>query len=622
MTLCINPRCPNPQNSDNAQFCQNCDSELLLKHRYRAMKALGGGGFGKTYEASDQGKLNKVIKVLINNSPKAIELFQREAEVLSQLNNPGIPKVEPNSYIVFHPANSQEAVHCLVMEKVEGMNLRDYLKKIGRPIDSDTAKQWLKELVLILQVVHDCGILHRDIKPQNIIFKPDGRLALIDFGAVREGTGTEFATAAGSGGGTEVASHMAGVTSVISRGYTAPEQVNGQAVKQSDFYSLGRTFVFLLTGMEPSEIPYDAHDDVLQWRKYASNAEPMLADLLDQMQSVSVRMRPQTAQEILQRLNFEQTSSQSTVRGRGEDIEVQLDISSDEAARGISKVIRYTRFIYTNGQRQQETKELTITIPQGVRDGQKLRLKRVGHGNEDGKAKDVFVMLNVRDVQKNTTSKRVNEEVKISPNKTIETESTGKTKSTESKGRSCFIALVNLVGLIALIIFLGGIILSFMNRQARNDSPTVPPVPTVPPEFPKSSCGEGGTSSWVLLKPKVGTLDELLADVRQRFCSDAYSFTYEGNQWVRAAAFGNKEGAENFAAFLGQHIRDVDIIYTWPLPSTTTQTPDLVNPKEEAWEDYRRSCGDNDNPEAFWQAWRPTFEEEWNRTGKRPSGCG
>jgi serine/threonine protein kinase len=309
MTLCINPRCDKHQNSDNAQFCHNCQSTLLLKQRYRATKVLGGGGFGKTYEASDLGTLNKVIKVLINNSPKAVELFQREAEVLSQLNNPGIPKVEPNSYIVFHPADGQEPVHCLVMEKVEGMNLRDYLKQLRHPIDSETAERWLKELVLILQEVHERGILHRDIKPHNIIFKPDGRLSLIDFGAVREGTGTEVVTGASSGGGTEVASHMAGGTSVVSRGYTAPEQMNGQAMRQSDFYSLGRTFVFLLTGKEPSEISYDAYNDVLQWQQYAPNVNPKLADLLDQMQSTPVRQRPNNAQDVLQKLQHSQSSS-------------------------------------------------------------------------------------------------------------------------------------------------------------------------------------------------------------------------------------------------------------------------------------------------------------------------
>jgi serine/threonine protein kinase len=134
-------------------------------------------------------------------------------------------------------------------------------------------------------------------------------LSLIDFGAVREGTGTEVVTGASSGGGTEVASHMAGGTSVVSRGYTAPEQMNGQAMRQSDFYSLGRTFVFLLTGKEPSEISYDAYNDVLQWQQYAPNVNPKLADLLDQMQSTPVRQRPNNAQDVLQKLQHSQSSS-------------------------------------------------------------------------------------------------------------------------------------------------------------------------------------------------------------------------------------------------------------------------------------------------------------------------
>lgn len=312
MTLCINPRCAHPENPDNAQFCQSCQSSLLLKQRYRATKVLGGGGFGKTYEATDLGAQNKVIKVLINNSPKAVELFQREAEVLSKLDNPGIPKVEPGSYAVFHPADGQAPVHCLVMERVEGMNLRDYLKRLKHPIDSETAERWLKELVLILQTVHDKGILHRDIKPQNIIFKPDGRLALIDFGAVREGTGTQVAIST-AGGSTEVVSHMAAGTTVSSVGYTAPEQINGHTLRQSDFYSLGRTFVFLLTEKEPSEILYDAYNDALQWRQYAPSVHPALADLLDQMQETSVKSRPEYAVDILQTLvDFESSRSKSS----------------------------------------------------------------------------------------------------------------------------------------------------------------------------------------------------------------------------------------------------------------------------------------------------------------------
>ena len=77
----------------------------------------------------------KVLKVLINNSNKAIELFQREAQVLSQLNHPGIPQVEPGGYFTFKLVHGQ-LLHCLVMEKIKGMNLREYIEKSKQPIDS------------------------------------------------------------------------------------------------------------------------------------------------------------------------------------------------------------------------------------------------------------------------------------------------------------------------------------------------------------------------------------------------------------------------------------------------------------------------------------------------------
>ncbi len=76
MSLCINPNCPHPENPDNSLFCNTCGSELLLAGRYRVRQLLSGkGGFGRTYEVS-QGSTTKVLKVLINHQPKAIELFK------------------------------------------------------------------------------------------------------------------------------------------------------------------------------------------------------------------------------------------------------------------------------------------------------------------------------------------------------------------------------------------------------------------------------------------------------------------------------------------------------------------------------------------------------------------
>jgi len=106
---------------------------------------------------------------------------------------------------------------------------------------------------------------------------------------------------------------------VISAGYTPPEQLNGQAVLQSDFFALGRTFVYLLTAKDPSKL-YDAYADELRWREAAPNVSPQLADLLDRMMARFPHQRPQTAGEILQQLAkisgdtyIPQLSSQNTL---------------------------------------------------------------------------------------------------------------------------------------------------------------------------------------------------------------------------------------------------------------------------------------------------------------------
>ncbi|WP_082650662.1 protein kinase domain-containing protein [Mastigocoleus testarum] len=293
MSLCINPHCSKPDNSDNILFCQSCGSELLLEGRYRATKLLGRGGFGQTYEVSDARRnIPKVLKILINNQPKAVELFQREAEVLKTLNHPGIPKVEEDDYFVYLP-RSQQPLHCLVMEKIEGMDLYRYLeKRDGRPINQKLAVQWLKEIVTILHLVHERKYFHRDIKPPNIMLGAKGNLVLIDFGAARQATRTYY-----------VAHQKGNVTGVISVGYTPSEQINGQAIPQSDFFALGRTFVFLLTGKEPNDPAiFDSYNDRVDWRDKVPEISPKFADLIDRMMARSPSQRPANTKEILQGL--------------------------------------------------------------------------------------------------------------------------------------------------------------------------------------------------------------------------------------------------------------------------------------------------------------------------------
>lgn len=284
MSLCVNPNCPQPHNPDNALFCQSCGSELLLSGRYRVTQRLSKqGGFASTYEVSHGGTL-KILKILKEESPKAIELFQREIEVLKQSQHPGIPKGE--EYFCTFPKGHSTPLHCLVMEKVEGMDLEEYISEWGiSPIDESCALEWLFQLADILAEIHGQGLLHRDIKPSNIILRPDGQLVLIDFGAVGRFSSIQRGSK----------------TYVYTPGYAAPEQEQGQAVPQSDFFSLGRTFVYLLTGKRPQDL-FDSKGLVLQWHGAVSNLSPALLQFIDQLMADSPDQRPKNSQEFLHRL--------------------------------------------------------------------------------------------------------------------------------------------------------------------------------------------------------------------------------------------------------------------------------------------------------------------------------
>jgi serine/threonine protein kinase len=288
-------------------------SGLLLQERYRVVRKLGQGGFGQTFEVDDQG-IPKVLKVLRldrfqnpEGKKKVVSLFQREATVLSRLQHAGIPKVEPDGYFeIVEPTG--EIMHCLVMEKIEGLNLKQWLeKRDNQPISQEQAIAWLKQLSDILDQVHQQELVHRDIKPSNIMLKPDGQLVLVDFGAVREITDTFLEN------------NVTG-TVIISTGFTPPEQAEGKAVPQSDFFALGRTFVYLLTGRNPADFERDPRTGKLNWRESAPQISQQLADLIDYLMAIFPGRRPQTPKIILRCLEevvFPAPSLSAVAYGRG-----------------------------------------------------------------------------------------------------------------------------------------------------------------------------------------------------------------------------------------------------------------------------------------------------------------
>ena len=287
MSLCINSQCQKSHNSDTIIFCQGCGSELLIDGRYRVLKELGQGGFGTTYEAIDLNSRPWVLKVLTDNHPKYVELFRQEAQVLSSLQHSGIPRLDADGYFTYFPANQTEPMHCLVMEKIEGLNLSQYIKQRQyRPIKPKRALRWLAELSLILDRVHGCNFFHRDIKPANIMLRSDGCLTLIDFGTARQVTNSYIDKQA-----------LGAVTGVMTQGYTPIEQMRGKAVFQSDFYALGGTMIFLMTARNPGEF-YDVYQDKFCWREAVPDISTEFADLVDVMMAFSPKKRPKSAREI------------------------------------------------------------------------------------------------------------------------------------------------------------------------------------------------------------------------------------------------------------------------------------------------------------------------------------
>jgi len=290
MSYCLNPRCPKPENSGNVNFCLTCGSKLLLKERYRAIKPIGQGGFGRTFLAVDEDKPSKprcVIKQFYpqaqgtNTVQKAVELFNQEAVQLDELGkHPQIPELL--AYF------TQEDRQYLVQEFIDGQNLAQELAHKGAFSEAQIW-QLLNDLLPVLQFCHARQVIHRDIKPENIILRSDdGKLVLVDFGASKSATGTAL--------------NRTG-TSIGSPEYVAPEQMRGRAVFASDIYSLGATCINLLTRRSPFD-SYDTNNDTWIWHKYLKvPVSKALSRILNKMlESIPMR-RYQTVDDVLKDLN-------------------------------------------------------------------------------------------------------------------------------------------------------------------------------------------------------------------------------------------------------------------------------------------------------------------------------
>ncbi|MBD0304596.1 MAG: serine/threonine protein kinase [Tolypothrix sp. T3-bin4] len=219
--------------------------EQILQERYQIQRQLGNNGIRQTWLAKDLQASNGenstvVVKLLAFGGTVQwddLKLFEREAQILKQLNHPRIPQ-----YIDYFCIDDRTLWFALIQEYIPGESLKDKLA-VGKRFSEKRARKIAVEVLNILTYLHELnpGVLHRDIKPSNLIWGEDNRIYLVDFGAVQDKAAREGVT----------------FTVVGTYGYAPMEQFGGRAVPASDLYALGATLIHLLTGISPSELPQE-----------------------------------------------------------------------------------------------------------------------------------------------------------------------------------------------------------------------------------------------------------------------------------------------------------------------------------------------------------------------------
>ncbi|MDJ0509011.1 MAG: protein kinase [Crocosphaera sp.] len=273
---------------------------LVLNHRYQVVESLGKGGFGETFLAIDTHMPSArkcVIKQLkpVVNSPVIPdwlkERFAKEAAILEELGekHPQIPTL----YAYF----SDGGDFYLVQEWIEGETLTQIHQRQGN-LSENQVKEILIGILPVLDYVHSRYIIHRDIKPDNIIIRShDQKPVLIDFGIVKE----TVATMIHSNGNTPYSVGLG------TPGYMASEQAAGRPISSSDLYSLGLTAIFLLTGKTPQYLASDPNTGEILWRKEVPHINSNLGNVIDHSIRFHPRDRFSTATEMLEALEVNKT---------------------------------------------------------------------------------------------------------------------------------------------------------------------------------------------------------------------------------------------------------------------------------------------------------------------------
>jgi len=374
----------------------------VLDGRYKLIKTLGAGGFGRTFIARDMRRPGNpvcVVKQLMPASDdpgfirEARRLFNTEAETLEKL---GKHDQIPQLLAYFEEAQQ----FFLVQEFIEGKSLYDEFKPIqseqspdepedttgslakvstepirDRQLSEPEVVGILKDVLGILEFVHAEGVIHRDLKPDNLIRrKKDGRLVLIDFGAVKalQESGTQLEASNGQSRFT---------VTIGTPGYMPSEQCAGRPAFSSDLYALGMVAIKALTGYSPTDLPTDVETGEIVWRDRAKVSNG-LAMVLTRMVRYQYTQRYQSAREALQGLaafsiteeikpktssSIARTGSSGTSGSSGTRTVAKSQTKSDSGSLvlivGLLAVAGISFFSLSNLMRSQKTTVVSSPIP-------------------------------------------------------------------------------------------------------------------------------------------------------------------------------------------------------------------------------------------------------------------
>ena len=261
----------------------------ILQSRYRLLNLIGQGGFGRTYLVEDQGRFNELCALKELNPPqgdyafgKSKELFQREAQILHQIEHPQIPK--------FRATFEEDHRLFLVQDFVEGKTYREILddrKTRGFVFAEKEVVDLMQKILPVLTYLHGKSIIHRDIAPDNIMLRDRDQLpVLIDFGVVKD-IATRLQTP----------ETLKQSTTVGKLGYAPIEQMQtGNAYPNSDLYALAVTAIVLLTGREPQEL-LDDNTMTWHWQRWCQ-VSPGFAQLISRMLSYTPAQRFSSATDV------------------------------------------------------------------------------------------------------------------------------------------------------------------------------------------------------------------------------------------------------------------------------------------------------------------------------------